>query len=147
MFALASLEELSLRGTRPVVSVDGIHELPRLRVLDLSETTAGTACMCALGECKSLVSLLMRLCMCEPDYSGLVNITTLEELDMNGSCNCEACVRTLATAAPSRSARPRNVYVHSRRTSGSMLHATPDASRPTLCLSACCRVSENEGTR
>ncbi|KAG8343993.1 hypothetical protein TRVL_05174 [Trypanosoma vivax] len=124
----------------------GIHELPRLRVLDLSETTAWTACVRILGKCKSLVSLFLRSCLSDPDYSGLVNITTLEEVDMSASCNCEGCVRTLATPAPSRCGRPRNMYVHSQRASGSMLHAASDASRPTLSLSAYCRVVEDEGT-
>ncbi|KAG8341156.1 hypothetical protein TRVL_08015 [Trypanosoma vivax] len=85
LFALASLEELSLLRTRPVVSVDGIHELPRLRVLDLSETAVDTVCVRALSECKNLVSLFMRSCMCEADCSDLVKIRTLEELDMSDS--------------------------------------------------------------
>ncbi|CCD18846.1 putative Leucine Rich repeat [Trypanosoma vivax] len=85
LFALTSLEELSLARTRPVVDVDGIHELPRLRVLDLSETAAGIACMRALSRCKSLVSLFLRSCMCDADCSDLVKIRTLEELDMSDS--------------------------------------------------------------
>ncbi|KAH8620259.1 putative Leucine Rich repeat [Trypanosoma vivax] len=85
LFALKSLEELSLARTRPVANVDGIHELPRLRVLDLSETAVDTVCMRALGRCKSLVSLFLRSCMCEADCSDLVKIRTLEELDMSDS--------------------------------------------------------------
>ncbi|CCD21690.1 hypothetical protein ERJ75_000164100 [Trypanosoma vivax] len=91
LFALKSLEELSLLRTRPVVDVDGIHELPSLRVLDLSETAAGTACMRALSRCKSLVSLFLRSCMCDADCSDLVKIHTLEELDMSDSCNFKVC--------------------------------------------------------
>ncbi|KAH8605575.1 hypothetical protein ERJ75_001582800 [Trypanosoma vivax] len=85
LFALTSLEELSLARTRPVVNVDGIHKLPSLRLLDLSETAIDTACMRALGECKSLVSLFLRSCMCDADCSDLVKIRTLEELDMSYS--------------------------------------------------------------
>ncbi|CCD21643.1 putative Leucine Rich repeat [Trypanosoma vivax] len=85
LFALESLEELSLARTRPVANVDGIHELPSLRVLDLSETAIDTACMRALSRCKSLVSLFLRSCMCDADCSDLVKIHTLKELDMSDS--------------------------------------------------------------
>ncbi|KAH8620372.1 hypothetical protein ERJ75_000070200 [Trypanosoma vivax] len=85
LFALASLEELSLARTRPVANVDGIHKLPCLRVLDLSETAVDTVCMRALSRCKSLVSLFLRSCLCDADCSDLVKIRTLEELDMSDS--------------------------------------------------------------
>ncbi|KAG8344502.1 hypothetical protein TRVL_04665 [Trypanosoma vivax] len=121
-----------------------IHELPRLRVLDLSDTTA---CVRALRKCKSLVSLFLQSCLSGADYSSLANITTLEEADTSDSCSFEACVCALAAAAFSRCGRHRNVHVHSRRPSGSVLHAASGASHSALCLSAHCRVVEDVGTR
>ncbi|KAH8609346.1 hypothetical protein ERJ75_001209400 [Trypanosoma vivax] len=66
-----------------------------LRVLDLNGSAIDGASVQSVCRCNSLVALFLQSCEAHVDLSELVNIQTLEELDMRYTRNFTVCVAKL----------------------------------------------------
>ncbi|SCU70599.1 leucine-rich repeat protein (LRRP), putative [Trypanosoma equiperdum] len=94
---MAALEELTISNCAKLTSVEGIHRLQNLTMLDLSRTCVDNSFMVELSMCPSLLVLDLSFCYRITNAIPLSKIETLEELCLEDCRGIEKGIGTFGS--------------------------------------------------